>query len=277
MSFGGLFGGIGKVAWAHGAQFSMVYVNSDDDFDHFLDSTLEEKEFDGLLLRPEVTVAARHIDLLEQRTLPYVIVRTHAVDRDSNFVAPADEEEAYLATRHLLALGHTRIAVLIGGRESPVFADRFRGYLRALSESGLEYDDTLVRESDSFQSGEPKGEDVITELLRGKNPPTAVLIGASPLLPWAYRAIEEAGLRIPDDISIVGSDEELIGADLTPELTRFGANHYHLGVQALETLIGMIETGLPSRVQIVNPPCLHLAASTAAPPSVPVASPRSLT
>ncbi len=262
VSFSSLVGGIGKIAWENGAQFTVMHLRSDADLQTFIRSVVDERSFDGLLLRPKITLSAQRIEVLEQHSLPYVILRAHLLDRAANCVIPADEEDVHRATRHLVDLGHRRIAYVSGPREWPVFADRLRGYRRALEEEGIEWNEDLIREADTHQSGDPSAKETVIDLLRSTPRPTAILAGTSPLVPWVYRAVEELSLHIPKDVSVVGSDEELVGGDLVPTLTRFGPNHYDIGMQATRALIQMIEGGVGSPRETVLPPSFRLGAST---------------
>ncbi len=263
VTFSNLVGGIGKVAWEQGAQLTMAHLSSDEDLQTFIARVTDERSFDGLLLRPKITVPARHIGVLEQRSLPYVIARSHLLDRAANCVIPADEEDVYLATRHLIQLGHRRIAYAGGPRDWPICADRLRGYRRALEEGRIAWNEALVREGDDLQSGDATGRETIVELLRAEHSPSAIVVGTSALLPWVYRAIDDESLRIPDDISVVTSDEELASSNLVPTPTRFGPNHYDIGVQATRALIQMIEEGMGGPREIVLPPTFRVGGSTA--------------
>ncbi len=262
-SFSALIGGIAKITWECGAQFSIVHLAADRDLEHFIRTAVDERSFDGLLIRPAIVISGRHVHALEQRALPYVLVRVRCLDRVANSVRLSDEEDVYQATHHLIDLGHRRIGYVAGQRANSVFKDRFGGYARALEEAGIPIDPALLREEDILQTGEPAGLEVVLSLLRSSPRPTALVGATSPLVPWLYRAAQMEGLAIPGDISIVGADEELHGADMAPKLARFGRGHAELGAEAARLLLDLIEKGRPEKPrEILLPPSFKVGGST---------------
>jgi LacI family transcriptional regulator len=241
----------------------MVYLDSTKDLPEFIGSVVDERSFDGLLIRPQETVSADDVAALEQRSMPYVLIRARSLFRPANCVQLADEEEGYLATRHLVELGHDRIAFVGGGQDNPILVDRLRGYKRALLEAGIPFEDSLYRDGQLLQIGDAASREVISSLLSASPPPTALLVATSPLVRWTYYAIRDRGLRIPEDISVVGADEDVGGGLMTPALTRFGRSHYDLGISAAEFLIDLISNGMGEPREVVLPPCFQVAGSTA--------------
>lgn len=264
-SFSALIGGIARVTWEYGAQFSIVHLATDRDLEQFIRTVADERSFDGLLIRAASVISGRHVQALEQHALPYVLVRVHSIDRAANSVGLSDEADVYQATRHLISLGHRRVAYIAGRRDHAVFADRFCGYIRALEEAGIQVDPDLLREEDILQTGEPGSLDVVLGLLRSPQRPTALVAATSPLVPWIYRAVQIEGLTIPDDISVVGADEELHGADMVPKLARFGRGHAELGTEAVQLLLDLIDNGNPGRPrEVLLPPNFEVGGSTSA-------------
>lgn len=271
LSFGSLVGGIGKAAWQSGAQFALVYVRDSSNTRSFVQTVAEECSFDGLLIRGnESFLSTEQEEALGQLTVPCVSIYAPVSGRHVRIksLVMADEEDTYRATRHLIDLGHRRIGYAAGPRKRPVFARRLQGYRRALEEAGLSCDESLIREDEGLLSANPNSRGTIISLVRSASPPTGLVVAAVRLVPWAYRVIAEEGLRIPADISIVGSDDGS-GEQYVPTLTRFGASHHDLGVRATELLIQMIggDTGGDSEVSL--PSNFRVGASAASPLALP--------
>lgn len=114
---------------------------------------------------------------------------------------------------YLISLGHTRIAC-ISGSNAKLYSERLDGYMQALSENGIAYDKKLVRNGDyRYESGYQ----LTKELLREK--PTAIFVCNDMMAYGAYKAIEENGLSIPDDVSVVGFDDLMFSSLLSVPLT----------------------------------------------------------
>lgn len=144
-------------------------------------------------------------------------------------IAPAEEPPAGVpwvgatnwpgglaATRHLIRLGHRRIAVIGGPPDRPASRARVDGYRAALEEAGLPYDPALVRHGDF--TPEPALRHAL-DLLRLPEPPTAIFAGSDQQALSTYRAAATLGLRVPDDLSVVGFDDLPFAQWVTPPLT----------------------------------------------------------
>ncbi len=126
------------------------------------------------------------------------------------------QNAGYAATRHLIELGHEQIGYVGGipGRSSSVL--RERGYLQALREAGIREDARLMRDGDFFsESGYRQAMDLLSQPSR----PTALFLANDLMALGAYKAIAESGLRIPDDVSVVGVDDVFFTPFLAPPLT----------------------------------------------------------
>lgn len=120
------------------------------------------------------------------------------------------------ATEHLLRLGHERIGFITGPMRLECHHDRLDGYFSALGRAGISADPTLVRYGDSLTAG---GERFGAELLDIDDPPTAIISGSDEQAYGVYLAAKERGLRIPDDVSVVGFDDVDLCQWVTPQLT----------------------------------------------------------
>lgn len=154
-------------------------------------------------------------------------------------VAPDEVQGGQAATQLLLDHGHRRIGLISNVDDIPATEGRLEGYLRALREADIEPDDDLVVRERSEASG---GYRAGLALLDRTPRPTAVFCFNDRMAMGLYQAAAERGLRIPEDLSVVGFDnQELIADGLRPGLTTVALPHYEMGAWAVETLIRRLE------------------------------------
>ncbi len=260
-----------------GHGFSVMYCNTDEDEteeERYL-LMLIERQVDGILLVPARS-SGDSFRLLNAHRMPVVVLdrRIEAASVDS--VLCDSEAGAHALARHLVDLGHRRIAVLTGRRDVSTSVDRVAGCRRALEDVGAEVPDELVHWG-GFQFGKSNqadGHRMASEMLAAPGEqPTAVFCANNFIAFGAIRALHEAGLRVPDDISVVAFDdlpEEWISE---PFLTVAAQPAYKIGFQAAARLLDHI-TGdhEPKGESIVLPFELRIRRSTA-PPRVLAAGP----
>ena len=172
------------------------------------------------------------------------------------------EEGAYAATRHLIDLGHKRIATITGSLSGPSAIARLRGFERAMKSARLTVPPAFIQHADFNKIA---GYEKATTLLQNKSRPTAIFAANDLIAFGVLAAMREAGLNCPKDISIVGFDN-LDDSDVTvPRLTTVDQFAYRLGAQATQTVIDSLG-GRKGRVrQILLEPELRLKESTAPP------------
>ncbi len=173
------------------------------------------------------------VETLARGQLPFVIIGHHP-NPGINSVDIDHRQAAYLATRHLVEHGYRRVATISGPRAQIAGQDRLKGFTQALSEAGL-FDNSLIAQGDF---GESSGYTAMQGLLP-KNP-EAVFAANDLMATGAYRAIYEAGLKIPDDIAVIGFDDIPIAAQLHPPLTTIRQPLLRLGQLAVERLIEIL-------------------------------------
>ncbi|WP_030463707.1 LacI family DNA-binding transcriptional regulator [Kitasatospora sp. NRRL B-11411] len=154
-------------------------------------------------------------------------------------VVPDDREGGVAATRELVAAGHRRIAYLDAPEGSGVVASvlRHQGYLQVLAEAGIEPDPALhVRGETDAGGGRAAAEELLD--LPADRRPTALFCFNDRMAMGAYTAAHRRGLRIPEDLSVVGyDDQQLIAAELDPPLTTVALPHYEMGRWAMEVAL----------------------------------------
>src|SRR5258708_12226200 len=152
-------------------------------------------------------------------------------------VTADNEEGAYNATRCLLQKGHTKLAAITGPLHLTNAKERLGGFKRAVREAKLHLSPEYVQETSFDKSG---GHSKALLLLRLIPPPTAIFAGNDMMALGALRAIREAGLRCPEDVSVIGFDN-LDFAELThPPLSSVSQSGYQLGTTAAHILIELL-------------------------------------
>lgn len=131
-------------------------------------------------------------------------------------VAATDWAGGRDATDHLLDLGHRRIGFITGPIQQVCHRDRLDGYQAALRRNGIRIDPDLVRNGDSLVGG---GRRLGAELLALPDPPTAIISGSDEQAYGVYEAAHDRGLRIPEDLSVVGNDDVELCQWISPQLT----------------------------------------------------------
>jgi LacI family transcriptional regulator len=198
--------------------------------------------------------------LLEQQ-IPVVVVDRDLPGVDVDGVLTDHHLGGYQATQHLIDLGHRRIACITGPFNGTPSARRAMGYRHALREAGLPDDPAFVLTGDySPQSGL----EATVNLLALDNPPTAIFACNDLMALGAIRAIMMRGLRVPDDISVVGFDNIELAAYSTPPLTTVAQPIMEIGSRAASLLIDRIQDKRRDIQHPVLPTALIVRESAAA-------------
>jgi LacI family transcriptional regulator len=146
---------------------------------------------------------------------------------------------AYEAVRHLVRLGHRRIAHIRGPREYLASHDRHRGYLQALREAGIAFDDDLILEG-AFLS--PSGYECAQHLfdLAPEKRPSAIFASADQMAYGVLRAAEERNLSVPGDIALVGFDDDAPSAHVRPPLSTVHQPSFEMGQEGIRLLLALL-------------------------------------
>jgi LacI family transcriptional regulator len=194
-------------------------------------------QLDGIVL---MGVDRRDPDLrgVLDRRLPAMNVDLDVSGSRTGYVMSDNVGGARTATRHLVELGHVRIATITGLSNTKPAIDRLRGYREELLAHGLPYRTTYVRTGDFYSAS---GDEQTHRLLALRRPPTAIFAASDEMAIGAVSAIHEAGLSVPRDVSVVGFDDIESASLLRPPLTTIRQNKTTLGRVAGEALIRLIE------------------------------------
>ncbi|HLL37271.1 MAG TPA: LacI family DNA-binding transcriptional regulator [Streptomyces sp.] len=216
----------------------------------------------GVLLNlPEPTDA--QFAWLEQHRIPFVLIDP-VLEPPPGVVSvgAANWQGGVMATEHLLSLGHERIAVLTGRRRSMCGGARLAGYRSALASAGLPHRPEYIRHA-GFDEAAARRQ--MRELLDLPQPPTAVFACSDGMALGAYEALAERGLRVPDDMSVVGFDDLPEARWAAPALTTVRQPVSEMAATALRLLVRMMDGERPESTRTELSTRLIVRESTAAP------------
>lgn len=259
--FAEIFTGVERVAGESGYAVILAHTGEHLEKEDPYVRVMKEKRVDGFILATALT-SDRIVSELQAEGYPFVLVNRRARDVQDGFVVVDDVLGARLAVEHLVSLGHRRIAHLSG----PLFTDtglgRLQGYRSAVRELGLPFESEWVVECD-FR--EPSGRAGMRKLLAAQNRPTAVFTCNDQVAIGALGALAEAGLRVPDDISVVGFNDLPIVRFLQPPLTTVHLPLAEMGAWAAEMLICKLRGQPLAQPSRIVAPTLIARGSTARP------------
>ena len=201
---------------------------------------LMARRIDGLVILTGHLDDAQIVDFARHQPIVVTGRRLEA----ANLVATwLDQSVAgYLATRHLLSLGHRRIAHITGPTDHADAIERYAGYLRAHEEMGVAPDPSLTVQGDFLETG---GLMAMNRLLDGGHPFSAVFAANDQSAYGARMAMYRRGIRVPDDVSIVGVDDLPASAFLTPPQTTVRQPIYEIGRYAATALLRLLGHDVP--------------------------------
>jgi len=226
------FDGIREKAWEFGLTVNMVVTRGDHEMEDQVLQTLGQLPLVGIIYG---TILTRQLQppkaLLEY---PSVLLNCYDADRRLPSVIPGDLLGGRAATERLLAAGHRRIGLINGQAGIDASSDRLRGYRQALTSHDVAYDPDLVFPGNWEPSS---GYDGTHALMQLGEPPTAIFCANDMMAVGCFEALHELGLKIPQDVAVIGFDDREIAQFTRPPLTTFVLPHFEMGATAAEYLI----------------------------------------
>lgn len=196
---------------------------------------VQQNRVDGLILAgcdiPRETIVA-----LKLHGIPIVLVDNHV--EKVNSVVIDNVGGAYEATKHLIDLGHRRIAFVCEWFGDLSFAERFEGYKKALADNGIPFDENLVAEGLPRQS---RTGYVAAQRLLEKTTPTAIFAANDLVAAETLRLLRERGLRVPNDIAVVGFDDGEVAQHTVPPLSTVRVFRKEMGAMAVRRLLEILD------------------------------------
>ena len=198
---------------------------------------ISRQKLDGVILLPPVSENAELPELLRKLQCPYVRVLSAPLDDSDNLVLSMDRQSAAEVAEHLAKLGHTRIAMIVGPASYRSAHERLAGFSNALADRGLTLAPEYIAEGlYTFESGA-----ACSELLLSRSPrPTAIFAGNDETAAGVYRTAYLRGLKIPDDLTVIGFDDSPLASRLCPSLTTMRQPIRDMGRLAAEKVMAKI-------------------------------------
>lgn len=232
--------------------YNLILCNTDDHSGKQLNylKVLVAKQVDGLIV-----VATDREDemagLLARQSVPVSLIDRDVPGLDADYFRSDNELGGYLATRHLIDLGHERIGIITGPEKLNTSIRRIAGFHRAMGEAGLKVRVQWQATGNFSSSG---GYAAMKQLLALSDRPSAIVAGNDLMAVGSLCAAYESGFKVPDDISVVGYDDILLASHTCPPLTTVSQPKHKLGQMTAKALLARIENSdLPNQSVLLAP------------------------
>ncbi|HXP92975.1 MAG TPA: LacI family DNA-binding transcriptional regulator [Candidatus Binatia bacterium] len=258
----------------HGYRLILCISNSDPETDRGYLRTLVEHRVDAIVHVP-CTPQGAHDLINAPRPIPIVELLRHTGQGRCDAVMTDDHEGAAALTRHLIALGHPKIAMITGSLSFSTTRDRVAGYRDALGQAGFPPSEARIVYGEYSRAF---GYDAALQLMQAADPPTAIFSSGSPLTLGVLSALKELHLQIPGDVSLVCYEDPDWYAAQNPPLTCYALPLREMGLVAAQLLIERLaEDGGVAEPRVMRfPGKLIVRQSTTLPASAPAESSRSI-
>ena len=237
--------GIEDVANENG--FNLVLCNTDEEGQKekaYL-RILQRKQVDGFIIVSSERNST-HINSLLEDNVPVVLLDRKLEGIHADSVVVDNIEGSYQAISHLINMGHRKVGIIHGPETIMTGRDRLEGYQRALRDYNLPLDSKYIKEGNFKQEG---GYSMTLELLDLEDPPSALFVANNLMTVGAFKALRERGIKIPEEMALIGFDDMEWASLASPPLTAVSQPTYKLGTSAANLLLNRIKTRAPQRAQ----------------------------
>lgn len=266
---GRMLSGAQDVAREHGYLVFLVDTDADETVEREAIRALADQQVDAMIY---ACMWHRVVDAPASLPRGTVFLDCRPAAGDFPAVVPDDRAGGVAAVRRLVEAGHRRIAYVdVDEPHPPVASDlRHEGYLQVLAEAGIDADPALHVRGDTSSAGGREATDRLLDLPEAQRP-TALFCFNDRMAAGAYVAAHRRGLVIPQDLSIVGyDDQQLVAAELDPPLTTVALPHYEMGRWAMEVALGIRTPDDPGAPHLM--PCPIVDRDSVGPPPATAAS-----
>lgn len=171
--------------------------------------------------------------------IPIVFAYCHNEVNKEFDITPNDVQGGYIATRHLIEKKHRRVGCITGNEGWQATEDRLKGYKKAIAENGIPFDADIIVTGDFLNKD--NNYQAALQLLSMKKRPTAVFCFCDAIAISVYNAAYELGMSIPEDVAVVGFDNEPFTQYVRPPITTVSMPLKEIGVEAVEVLFSRID------------------------------------
>lgn len=245
------------------AGYQAFFCSTDNDIDEekrYIKSLIE-KRVDAFIIMGSRTINPKDsehiVELSEEH--PTVLINDYIMGSNVYSVLTDEVEGAYKAVRHLISLGHKDIYHITVEPNFTTFVNKNQGYAIALEEFGIGYDEEKVINAQSYPES---GKKAMDNILKSSRRPTAIFAGNDQVAIGVITSILNAGLRVPEDISVVGYSDIPIAKSIYPSLTTVGQFPHKTGQLAVDLAIKLINKEEVIQKKIVLKPDFIVREST---------------
>lgn len=229
--------------------YNILLCNSDSDPEKerkYLD-VLISKRVDGLIVSSAGNTG-EFFKNLEKTGVPIVFLNRFPYFLSSNVIMTNNVMGAYMATEHLIRHGHRRLAIITGPQDISTGRDRLTGFQRALEDYQLNMNPDYIKEG-GFDT--KSGYQLMKELWNQETKPDACFISNNSMSLGAYKYLKEVGVKVPEDMALIGYDDPEWADIVDPPLTTVSQPAYEQGVQAAKLMLSHIKEGQPKDQEII--------------------------
>lgn len=223
--------GAQEAAWNMGMVLDIAMSGGDRHYENTVLSRWIEEGVKGVIYASILTRNISPPPMLDP--VPTVLLNCHADGSPHTAVVPAEVLGGYAATEALITAGHRRIGFIGGESWMEAARDRLEGYRSALISNGRRVDDRLIADGNFLPTGGYAG---THRLMALSAPPDAIFCASDLMAVGAYEALKELGRRIPEDVAIMGYDDQEIARHLNPPLSTVLLPHREMGQWAVDFL-----------------------------------------
>jgi LacI family transcriptional regulator len=248
---------VSKVVNEHEYAMMLWIGNDTEEEERFGERILMNGMFDGALIASAVDNDPL-VERLSKADFPYVLIGPPHFE-NANYLDVDNCTGSYRGVVHLISLRRTRIGTITGPLNMGAAKDRFSGYRNALADAGFPYDSALVFEGNFDESSGYLGAQALLQ-----QHVDAIFAASDMMALGALRALSENGVRVPEDVSVVGFDDMPFASHTKPALTTVHQPIAELGADAARTLIRLVEGQLVEPYQVIFPAYLVVRESCGA-------------
>lgn len=246
--------------------YAVVFCNFDEEIEKesLYFQMFENRWIDGIIFsgvtgdKQEIN----YIEKIQEKGIPIVFIDRWLEGHFNDVVMIDNDEATYKGTKYLLDLGHKRIGFVNGPTEIRLFAKRLKGYKKALQEHGIELDESLIVEGELSSK---TTDSAVRQFLAQTPPPTAILATTDLLAIAVLRGVQKSGLKVPEDISVMGFNDIPLASLVNPSLTTIAQPIQEMGREGFKLLVDRIERKDSPKRKIVLDTKLVVRESTAEP------------
>jgi LacI family transcriptional regulator len=225
--------GARDAAWEHACVLSVAVTHGNLEQEKaIIETALGHPSLLGFIYS---TIYTRRVQLpAELDNTPTVLLNCHDETHKYPTIIPGELSGGHAATDQLIAAGHRRIGYINGEPWMEAAKDRLKGYRRALATADLAFDPAMVRDGDWMAS---TGFEATLSLMAEAKPPTGIFCANDLMAVGAIEAVKSLGLKVPEDVSVMGYDDQEISRHTRPPLTTVLLPNYEMGRSAVESLL----------------------------------------